>query len=211
MQKLHSRRSVMQIVLGLGAFAVSWIPKGANAMSLPATPKQVDGPYFLANSPLTTNLIPAGLTGNRIDVSGKVLNTSGAAIANATVHVWLADPAGKYDNQDSRGRPRNIPVSQMKLRGRIITDANGNYNFSALRPGNYDVGAGGFRPAHIHVMVEAQGHTTLITQLYFPDDPWNLKDLPGDDFFQPELLIAFTPGTPQPNVVQQGKFDIVLG
>src|SRR5271168_5389876 len=78
------------------------------------TPEQVLGPYFLPNSPVKKDLTN-GAAGDKFQISGQVLSTSGAPLANATVHVWLADPKGIYDNQDKNGNPLNIPVSQHRL------------------------------------------------------------------------------------------------
>jgi protocatechuate 3,4-dioxygenase beta subunit len=187
------------------------MPSTANATTnLPPTPQQVDGPYFLANAPMRTRLIPAGMTGDELAISGRVLATDGTVIADAMVHVWLADPKGVYDNQDATGAVIKIPVSKMTLRGRIKSDANGKYGFECLRPGNYELDAGRWRPAHIHVMVVAKGYKQLITQLYFVDDKYNDKDLPGDLFFQKELLVPMNPATASPGVVQKGTFDFVL-
>lgn len=180
------------------------------AISLSATPGQVEGPYFLPNSPVRSNLIPAGMTGQAITISGQVLDTSGNALANATVHIWVADPSGKYDNQDAQGNPLRIPLSKQTLRGRQITGSGGTYTFDMLRPGNYSLGNGQVRPAHIHVKVEAAGYKTLITQLYFVDDQFNLKDLPGPGFFQPELLVPLSAVSTQPNAAQSGTFNFVL-
>jgi protocatechuate 3,4-dioxygenase beta subunit len=176
--------------------------------TLKPTPPQVEGPYFLANSPWRDNLIPAGLKGTPIKISGKVFATDGTEIKDATIHVWLADPQGVYDNQAKDGSPLNIPVSKQTLRGRIKTDAKG-YAFTILRPGNYEIEDGVMRPAHIHIKVEAKGYKTLITQLYFTDDPWNDKDLPGDKFFQPELLVPLTAGA-KVDDPQLGTFNFVL-
>jgi len=104
---------------------------------LRATPQQVLGPYFLANSPLTRRLFPKAASGSAVKISGQVLSTDCKPLAGATVHVWLASPEGKYDNQDADGNPLNIPQSQQTYRGQIVTDANGKYSFECLRPGNY--------------------------------------------------------------------------
>jgi catechol 1,2-dioxygenase len=184
---------------------------GSSAGSLALTPAQVEGPYFLPNSPFRDVLFPQGMTGDQIKISGRVLSRDGSAIAGATVHVWLADPKGAYDNQDAQGDPVSIPPSKQTLRGRIVADADGKYAFTCLRPGNYSLGNGRVRPAHIHVRVEADGYHTLVTQLYFVDDKFNTKDLPGEGFFKPALLVPLTPVQAQSGVVQQGTFDFVIG
>lgn len=164
----------------------------------------------MPNSPKTKNLIPQGATGISLEVRGKVLDTAGAPIKDAVIHVWLADPRGIYDNQDKQGRPLKLPPNQQKLRGQVSTDAQGDYSFRSLRPGNYPLGNGQMRPAHIHILIEAPGYKTLITQLYFADDPFNQKDLPGPGFFQPELVIQLKTAAPGAAVNLEGEFHFVL-
>ncbi|MBY0550514.1 MAG: hypothetical protein K2W95_24760 [Candidatus Obscuribacterales bacterium] len=183
-------------------------------MKLQPTPAQVEGPYFLANSPATTplDLTAAGGKGDKFELSGQVVSTDGTLINGATVHVWLADVAGAYDNQDAQGNAIALPPAKHRLRGRIITGADGKYTFKAVRPGNYPLSQNGtdFRPGHIHVKVEAKGYRTLVTQLYFQDDEYNLQDLDGDGFFKPELLIHASPVVPDGKSVQKGVYNFVL-
>lgn len=178
------------------------------------TPAQVPGPYFLPDSPLSDHLdlTPAKTEGNPFEISGQVLSTGGKPLAGATVHVWLADPRGVYDNQDSEGNPVALPPEKHRLRGRVVTDENGSYSFRGLRPGNYALSPGGndYRPGHIHAMVEAEGYRTLVTQLYFPDDRFNDRDLEGDGFFKPELAVQMQPALPDGKTVQRGTFNLVL-
>jgi len=130
--------------------------------------------------------------------------------------VWLADPDGVYDNQDTNGHPVDLPPAQHKYRGRIGADsllANGAYSFSFLRPGNYPIPEEGLeaRPAHVHVLVEAEGYSELITQLYFQDDPYNLLDIKRPGFFKPELVVHFMPLTTFLfETAQVGVFNFVL-
>ena len=179
------------------------------------TPSQVLGPYFLEGSPLKKSLLDltAGGTGEQIEVIGQVLSADGNVLSGATVHVWLADENGVYDNQDKDGSPIKIPVSKHRLRGRIVANARGMYRFKFVRPGNYPVGPGTneVRPSHIHLKVELQGYKTLVTQLYFQDDAeHNSHDLPGDDFFKPELALNLRPALPDGTTVQRATFNLVL-
>jgi catechol 1,2-dioxygenase len=187
---------------------------GASKVEMQPTPSQVGGPYFLPNSPVSKalDLTPAGTTGDPIEVTGQVLGTDGTVLAGATVHVWLADPKGVYDNQDAKGNPISLPPSKHKLRGRIVTGADGKYYFKALRPGNYADGSAGkgYRPGHIHIKVEAPGYKTLVTQLYFQDDKYNAHDIDGDGFFKPELAIHMSPALPDGKTLQKGVFNFVL-
>jgi protocatechuate 3,4-dioxygenase beta subunit len=146
-----------------------------------------------------------------VNISGKVMSTGCQPLAGATVHVWLADPQGSYDNQDAQGNPLSVPAAQQLYRGRIVSDAAGNYAFECLRPGNYfDSGWSLWRPGHIHIQVEVPGYKTLITQLYFDDDAQNAHDIPGDDFFQPELALQLAPAVPATGVTQVGTYNFVL-
>ena len=180
-------------------------------LQFPATPQQVLGPYFLPQSPLQQNLFPSGTKGSKIKISGQVLSSDCQPLAGAVLHVWLADPNGDYDNQDAHGNPINIPAAKQVYRGRLLADKNGNFSFNCLRPGNYyDSGAQLWRPAHLHVMIEASGYTRLVTQLYFQDDAHNTHDIAGDDFFQPELVVQLTPAVAVSGSVQSGIFNFVL-
>lgn len=80
----------------------------------------------------------------------------------------------KYGNADNGGiyhpvgdgNVSNYQPSQITLRGFIITDAQGNYSFESIRPGLYPG-----RPRHFHYRITANGYKTLVTQIYFKDDP----------------------------------------
>lgn len=205
-----------KVMLGFAfAAAVSGAALAAQrTVEMQPTPSQVSGPYFLPNSPESKalDLTPSGMTGDPIEVTGQVLGTDGKEITGATVHVWLADPKGVYDNQDKAGNPIKLPPSKHRLRGRIITGKDGKYYFKALRPGNYPLTENGtdFRPGHIHIKIEAKGYKTLVTQLYFQDDKYNAHDLDGEGFFKPELVIHMQPALPDGKTVQKGVFNFVL-
>jgi hydroxyquinol 1,2-dioxygenase len=179
---------------------------------LRATPAQVLGPFFVPNAVFRRNLAPKGVSGDPVRISGQVLATDGSPISGATVHIWVADPLGRYDNQDDAGNPVVRPAQSLRLRGRIITDKAGRYTFRCLRPGNYPLfdEPVDTRPSHIHALVEAPGYTRLVTQLYFQDDGFNEHDIPREGFFQPELVVHMQPALPAPQVVQVGTFNFVL-
>lgn len=177
----------------------------------PLTPSQVEGPYFIPNAKQQNKLFPGGVAGEEIDINGQVLAEDGSLIVGAEISVWVADPSGRYDNQAADGSAKPIALSAQRYRGRIISDKSGGYGFQILRPGNYfDGGWNLWRPAHIHIHVEAKGYETLTTQLYFEDDAHNTMDIPGDDFFQPELVVRLNPAVPVSGVVQKGAFNFVL-
>jgi protocatechuate 3,4-dioxygenase beta subunit len=176
---------------------------------LALTPAQVLGPYYLPNSPQQSKLFPDGATGHEIHIEGQVMHPDLDPAAGAVLEVWLADPDGRYDNQDDSGDAHNIPQDKMVYRGSIVCDAEGYYSFQCLRPGNYfNDGPGDaalWRPAHIHVKIG-----DWIGQVYFEDDPQDYHDLKGPGFFQPSLVVMLTPASPVPGKVQRGIFNFVV-
>jgi catechol 1,2-dioxygenase len=182
--------------------------------SLRLTPSQVFGPYFLPNAPERTQIFPQGAKGSQVHIVGQVYSVDLKPIAGAVVNVWVADPSGRYDNQDDEGNPLSIPQSQMVYRGMMVADQDGSYAFDVLRPGNYFNDGPGpdalWRPAHIHVQITAPGYADLVTQLYFEDDPQDDHDLPGKSFFQPELVVQLNPVIPTAGKIQRGIFNFVL-
>jgi protocatechuate 3,4-dioxygenase beta subunit len=139
------------------------------AQALPPTPAcgaqddvtlaQTEGPYFTPNSPERASLLEPGLAGTRMIVTGLVLTTGCAPVAQALLDFWHADDAGQYDNVGYR------------LRGHQFTDGDGRFSLETIVPGLYPG-----RTRHFHVKVQAPNGPVLTTQLYFPDEPANARD-----------------------------------
>ena len=123
--------------------------------------------------------------GDVLFVSGRVTSTDGTPLPDAVVDIWQTGPDGGYDLWDSRQPPYNF-------RGRFAVDEDGAYEFQTMVPRPYTVPTDGpvgryletvgqhpWRPAHIHVKVEAGGHEPLTTQVFFPDDPYLENDTIG--------------------------------
>ena len=110
--------------------------------------------------------------GERITVTGRLLDSWGRPIANQLIEVWQANSAGRYIHQrDQHPAPLDPNFTGA---GRVITDDNGRYHFTTIKPGPYPwrnhVNA--WRPAHIHFSVFGNGFTqTLVRQMYVPSDP----------------------------------------
>jgi protocatechuate 3,4-dioxygenase beta subunit len=110
--------------------------------------------------------------GQRIIVHGRVLDSDGRAVPNTLIEIWQANAGGRYrhvvDNWPSPLDPYFTGL------GRALTDSEGRYEFTTIKPGAYPWGNhhNAWRPAHIHFSLFGQAFTQrLVTQMYFPDDP----------------------------------------
>ena len=120
------------------------------------TPSEVLGPFFKKGAPNEATLRKPGAPGFPLRVAGKVFNTRGDLVEGARVDMWHTDHEGRYD------------VVDFKYRTKLAVNASGEYAVETIMPGHYDD-----RPAqHIHYLITAPGHKTLITQIYFATDPF---------------------------------------
>ena len=116
--------------------------------------------------------------GDPVVVRGRIRDVSGKPIAGALLDIWQASPDGKYDVQE----PDQL---DMNLRGKFVTDANGEYWFRSVKPSAYPIPDDGpvgdllrvtgrhpMRPAHIHFMITAQGYESLITHIFVEGDEY---------------------------------------
>jgi protocatechuate 3,4-dioxygenase beta subunit len=115
--------------------------------------------------------------GQRIVVHGRVLDSDGRPIPHTLVEVWQANAGGRYrhvvDNWPSPVDPNFTGL------GRCLTDSEGRYEFTTIKPGAYPWGNhdNAWRPAHIHFSLFGTAFTQrLVTQMYFPDDPLFFQD-----------------------------------
>jgi len=153
--------------------------------------------------------------GERIVVSGRVLDSNGRPVPNALIEIWQANSAGRYAHiKDQHPAPLDPNFSGA---GRTLTDDNGAYRFITIKPGPYPWlnHYNAWRPAHIHFSIFGRAFISrLITQMYFPGDPL----FPFDPMFQSvpderarqRMISKFDLETTQPQWATSYKFDIVL-
>jgi protocatechuate 3,4-dioxygenase beta subunit len=153
--------------------------------------------------------------GERIVVSGRVLDANARPVANTLIEIWQANGAGRYPHRsDNHNAPLdpNFPGC-----GRTMTDAGGRYRFISIRPGEYPWRNhyNAWRPAHIHFSLFGPAFVTrLVTQMYFPGDPLldydpMYQSIP-DERARRRLVSAFDWETTIPEQALGYKFDIVL-
>ena len=115
--------------------------------------------------------------GQRIVVRGRLLDSGGRAVPDALIEVWQANAGGRYRHVVDQWPSPLDP--HFAGNGRVVTDAEGRYRFTTIRPGAYPWGnhANAWRPAHIHFSVFGGAFVQrLVTQMYFPDDPLFFQD-----------------------------------
>ena len=149
------------------------------------------GPYHRDGTPARTMLRRENEPGDKLTVRGLVRGDDGCdVLADAILDVWQADASGHYDFQDD---PAPATPAAFRMRGVMLTNAQGEYAFQTVVPGHY-----GERARHIHYLVQRTGYEPLITQLYFEGDP----RLTTDPLVRRSLTMPVVRGA--------STFDIVL-
>lgn len=144
------------------------------------TPSQTVGPFFAYgltaeqygypyDSLMNHSLVSPHTPGERISITGRILDGNGAAITDALIELWQADPRGQY---------RTTPIEHNTLAhvdrgflgfGRMGTGTlpDGQFRFTTLKPGAVGEGSA----PHINVLLLMRGSLrNLYTRLYFPDE-----------------------------------------
>ena len=136
-------------------------------MSLQATTSQTVGPYLHIGLTwkIVEDLAPAGVKGERVTVTGRVIDGDGKPVNDALVEIWQANADGKFGDKAFRGF------------GRSATDDKGEFRFKTVKPGRVAGPGGKLQAPHIAVNVFMRGLLKqLVTRIYFPDDPANGED-----------------------------------
>lgn len=110
--------------------------------------------------------------GERIRISGRVLDGDGRPVRRQLVEIWQANAAGRYIHQRDQ-HPAPIDPNFTGV-GRVLTDDDGGYSFVTIKPGPYPWRnhRNAWRPAHVHFSLFGTEFTQrMITQMYFPGDP----------------------------------------
>jgi len=153
--------------------------------------------------------------GERIVVSGQVVDSDGSPVRNTLVEVWQANAAGRYvDPVDEHPAPLDPNFTGA---GRCLTDGQGRYRFVTVKPGAYPWRnhENAWRPAHIHFSLFGPSLASrLVTQMYFPGDPLmandpilqSIPDQGGRDL----LVATFDLGLTEPEWALGYRWDITL-
>jgi protocatechuate 3,4-dioxygenase beta subunit len=187
---------------------------------IPHTLSEVTGPQFSADDvdpPIAdlTRQHKGDPLGERIIVSGRVLDENAHPVSNTLVELWQANAAGRYlhawDQHDAPLDPNFTGC------GHALTDNEGCYRFVTIKPGCYPWRnhLNAWRPAHIHFSLFGPAFATrLVTQMYFPGDPLLASDpiynCTADEEGRRQLIALFDWDTTIPETALGYRFDIIL-
>jgi protocatechuate 3,4-dioxygenase, beta subunit len=187
---------------------------------LPHTLTEVTGPVYGHDrvGPLDHDLTrqhEGEPLGERIIVTGRVLDGDGRPVRDSLVEVWQCNAAGRYVHRADR-HPAPLDPNFTGA-GRCMTDGEGRYRFITIKPGAYPWGNhdNAWRPAHIHFSLFGTAFATrLVTQMYFPGDPLFAQDpifqSVRDPAARERMIARFDLDTTEPEWALAYQFDIVL-
>jgi protocatechuate 3,4-dioxygenase beta subunit len=175
-----SRRRLLVLAIAAGGLGVPRV-RPAFAQGLKRTPGEILGPFYpvLRSVEKTADLtvLPgkAGrAAGELIYVMGRIMNVEGHPVRGARVELWQANTHGRYTHpSDTNPAPLDPNFEGFAVQE---TDADGRYRFKTIKPGAYPATTSWMRPPHLHFEVTGRINR-LITQMYFPGEPLNDKDL----------------------------------
>jgi protocatechuate 3,4-dioxygenase alpha subunit len=150
--------------------------------SLKETPSQTGGPYVhIGTTPNfigSTGVYPADLgkvmvnektKGERITITGKVIDGSGTLLRDALLEIWQADADGLFN---SRSEMRGTADPEFTGWGRQPVDfETGIYRFETIKPGRVPYPDGRLQAPHILFWIVSRGiNIGLHTRMYFGDE-----------------------------------------
>jgi protocatechuate 3,4-dioxygenase beta subunit len=207
--------------LGAGAAAMaasSLLPRGAFADDLERrvrTPEMTEGPFYPDRLPLDTdndlivvNDALSEATGEITHLGGKILDSRGDPVRNATIEIWQVDSHGSYIHTDGMNGDKRDDHFQGY--GRFLTSSSGEYYFRTIKPVPYPG-----RTPHIHVKVRVKGKERLTTQCFVKGHPQNRRD--GilneirDAKQRESVILDYAPLKGSRAGELTARFDIVLG
>jgi protocatechuate 3,4-dioxygenase beta subunit len=153
--------------------------------------------------------------GQRIIVTGRVLDSDGRPVPDTLLEIWQTNAAGRYRHWHEH-HPAPLDENFGGI-GRCLTDSAGRYRFVTIQPGAYPWGNhhNAWRPAHIHFSLFGRAFTQrLVTQMYFPGDPLlpydPIYNSVPDEHARLRMIAEFSLDDTQPEWALAYRFDIVL-
>ena len=174
------------VVLALGSVLWQYDGMQNSDHTCALTEDNAEGPYYVTGAPQKENL-GEFLDGQRLVISGNVVDRNCNPVPGAIIDVWQTDSNGKYYFDD------------FTLRGKVHADEDGIYSIDTMFPGTYSE-AGQFRPAHLHLKVSSPEGPSLTTQLYFAGDEHH------DWLVRPSLILELN----EMDGIKYAEFDFII-
>jgi protocatechuate 3,4-dioxygenase beta subunit len=194
-----------------GAATMTGTPPALSALL--TTAPQTRGPFYPQALPLDSDNDLVQVAGRNAlargaitNLTGRVMDARGRAVAGAHVEIWQCDANGRYHHPWDR---RDVPLDEnFQGYGNFVTDDEGRYRFRTIRPVAYPG-----RAPHIHFAVRAPGAAPLVTQMYVAGAPENERDGILNRIRDPArrraLIVSFEPARTD-SASLRAHFDIIL-
>ena len=213
----HSRRIVPVVVnddeseLRTPAQPLYSLPEDARDTLAPIVPPLMPG--WGSSACDLTRISPGRpqAQGEAIEISGRVLGEDARPIRQTLVEIWNANTHGRYSHTLDSGNTDSPLDPNFYGFGRLVTDSEGRYKLRTIKPGAYiarrDIQW--WRPPHVHFSIAGNG-VRLVTQMYFPGEPLNLRDF--IHLYVPESDRQRVIGVPEAESkgLRTFRFDIVV-
>lgn len=146
-------------------------------MSLLLTAAQTVGPFVSIGFEKASvpDVAPAGVAGERVVITGKIVDGDGLPVTDAVIETWQANSYGKYAHPDDA--QEKLLEENFKGFGRVLTDAQGGFRLTTVKPGKVAGPDGKEQAPHITVVIFMRGLLKqLMTRIYFADEAANASD-----------------------------------
>jgi protocatechuate 3,4-dioxygenase alpha subunit len=146
-------------------------------MSLLPTAAQTVGPFVSIGFEKASvpDVAAASGTGERVTISGRIFDGDGQPVTDAVIETWQANAYGKYAHPDDV--QEKLLEENFKGFGRVLTDAQGGFRLTTIKPGKVATPDGREQAPHITVVIFMRGLLKqLMTRIYFADDAANAAD-----------------------------------
>ena len=192
MKESNRRGFIKHSVIGASLVAIS-----NTALAGEVTPNEIKGPFYPVTPQKDQDFDLTQVEGKAnvaqgevVMIQGHVLDTTGQPIENATVDIWQANAAGRYNHpHDENPAPLDPNFQGWAI---VQSGQQGGFKFKTIVPGAYPVSAQWKRPPHIHFKVSKAGYQEVVTQMYFPGHELNQVDklLQGKSLDEQKMMTA---------------------